>query len=339
MEYDKVIIDLLNRIVTLEEKVAKLEATGCNTQGNNLDVPSGSKKYRFLSDYLFQSNLPRIKLSYSAIEEILKFKLPDSATMHRAFWANTESHSIALSWLSVNYSVVEVNLEERYVVFEKKRNFEMTNNSINYLWNHGTEANWIDALNQYDVIIDTRSADTQWIEHFMDRIQAEDIKNISTSEFYEFLYEKYFVWIYTQKNRLASTRKHLRRYIDEDRLAELTAIREKIFNTDHANIEDCITATMEIRGLGIAGASGLLSILFPSEFGGVNEFIITLLRGVDGIGYGYDLAKMNTNILTAKDGVVLTKIYREKANELNARFETDFWTPRKIDKVLWACGR
>ena len=28
MDYDKIIIDLLNRIVTLEEKVAKLENTG-----------------------------------------------------------------------------------------------------------------------------------------------------------------------------------------------------------------------------------------------------------------------------------------------------------------------
>ena len=66
----------------------------------------------------------RIKLSYSEIEDILKFKLPDSALTHRTFWANTTSHSIALSWLSVSYEVVEANLEEQYVVFEKKRNFD-----------------------------------------------------------------------------------------------------------------------------------------------------------------------------------------------------------------------
>ena len=29
----------------------------------------------------------------------------------------------------------------------------------------------------------------------------------------------------------------------------------------------------------------------------------------------------------------------EKANELNQRFDTDFWTPRKIDMVLWSIGR
>ena len=77
---------------------------------------------------LYQSNSSRVKLSYSEIEDILKFKLPDSAATHCAFWENTTSHSIALSWLSVNYSVVEANLEEKYIIFEKKRDFEKNAN-------------------------------------------------------------------------------------------------------------------------------------------------------------------------------------------------------------------
>ena len=124
MDYEKIILDLLNRIVTLEDKVTRLEKLGSGVQSNGLDLPAGSKKYRFLSDYLHQSNSPRVKLSYSEIEDILKFKLPDSAATHRAFWANTTSHSVALSWLSVNFSVVEANLEEKYIIFEKKRDFE-----------------------------------------------------------------------------------------------------------------------------------------------------------------------------------------------------------------------
>ena len=124
MDYDKIIIDLLNRIVTLEEKVTKLENAGTASQVNEVELPTCSKKYRFLSDYLHESNQPRIKLSYTEIENILNFRLPDSAFTHRAFWANTISHSIALSWLSVNYEVVEVNLEDKYIVFEKKRDFE-----------------------------------------------------------------------------------------------------------------------------------------------------------------------------------------------------------------------
>ena len=124
MEYNKIILDLLNRIVILEDKVRQLETLVNTSQSTNSELPAGSKKYRFLSDYLHNSNLPQIKLSYDEIEDILQFKLPKSAETHRAFWANTTSHSIALSWLSVNYLVVEANLEDKYIIFEKKRNFE-----------------------------------------------------------------------------------------------------------------------------------------------------------------------------------------------------------------------
>ena len=125
MDYDKIIIDLLNRIVTLEERVAKLESGSAIVSQESPEQPVRSKKYRFLSEYLYESNQTRVKLTYAEIESILQFKLPESAATHRAFWANTTSHSIALSWLSVNYSVVEANLKERYIVFEKKRNFEI----------------------------------------------------------------------------------------------------------------------------------------------------------------------------------------------------------------------
>ena len=123
MDYDKIILDLLNRIVILEEKVEKLECAD-GSQQNVTELLPGSKKYRLLSDYLQESNQSRVKLSYAKIEEILGFELPDSAAVHRTFWANTASHSIALSWLSVNYSVVEVNLEDKYIVFEQVREFE-----------------------------------------------------------------------------------------------------------------------------------------------------------------------------------------------------------------------
>ena len=122
MEYDKIILDLIGRIVTLEEKVTKLENN--NVQSREAELPSVSKKYRLLSDYLFSSCEDRVTLTFQEIEDILKFQLPESAIVHKAFWANTTSHSIALSWLSVDYSVVEANLEKKYIVFEKKREFE-----------------------------------------------------------------------------------------------------------------------------------------------------------------------------------------------------------------------
>ena len=149
MEYDKIIIDLLNRIVNLEERVTELEKNETTNKSSNVELPAGSKKYRFLSDYLLESEQSQIKLSYAEIENILKFKLPDSAKTHRAFWANTKTHSIALSWMSVNYEVVEVNLEEKYVVFEKKRSFDTMRFSKSTAT---TEENYLSKCNNTDMI-------------------------------------------------------------------------------------------------------------------------------------------------------------------------------------------
>ena len=50
---------------------------------------------------------------------LIQFELPDSARNHRPFWANTTTHSIALSWLSIGYETVSVNMDKQIVVFEK----------------------------------------------------------------------------------------------------------------------------------------------------------------------------------------------------------------------------
>ena len=121
MNYEKMILEMFDRIVTLEEKVTMLE-NAHNTKQASVAAPEeykSSKKYRFLSTYLKDSEEYSIKLTFSEIESILQFKLADSAKKHKEFWANSTSHSIALSWLSVNYKTVEVNLEEEYIVFEK----------------------------------------------------------------------------------------------------------------------------------------------------------------------------------------------------------------------------
>ena len=165
MDYDKIILDLLNRIVTLEEKVTKLEKLSSEGQPNEVEVPTGSKKYRFLSDYLHKSNLAQVKLTYSEIEDILKFKLPDSALTHRAFWANTTSHSIALSWLSVNYSVVEVNLEEKYIVFEKIREFETMKKNRSTVT---TEDNHLQSNKNYDMVDLYKKLKVALFKDFMD---------------------------------------------------------------------------------------------------------------------------------------------------------------------------
>jgi len=126
---DRVILELLNRISVLEEKVAILESMNPQVkQVNEMTSQIPSKKYRKLSDYLHTRGEPRISLSFKDIENIIEFDLPDSAHKHRAFWANTTTHSIALSWLGVGYETVEVYIDEKdknkqIIVFERKRHY------------------------------------------------------------------------------------------------------------------------------------------------------------------------------------------------------------------------
>jgi len=159
------------------------------------------------------------------------------------------------------------------------------------------------------------------------------------TEFYDFLFDKYFVWKYTQKNRLSTTRKALKKYIDEKRLDELEKIQKEVFYMSHDDAEACIRVATKIKGLGTAGASGLLAILFPEDFGTVDQFVVKTLVVANDEKYINELKKIKPNWISKKQGSMLISILREKAKELNRRFSTEFWTPRKVDMVLWSLGR
>lgn len=120
MDYDRIILELLNRISVLEDKVNVLERNMPPAKKNTAPV---GKKYRYLSDFLYNSNKDSVELTFDEIEGIINEKLPDSAHRHREFWSNTESHSIAISWMSVGYKTVKVDILNQYVVFEKKREY------------------------------------------------------------------------------------------------------------------------------------------------------------------------------------------------------------------------
>lgn len=118
MEYDRIIIELLNRVSVLEERLAALEKGPISNESAKV-----SKKYRKLTDYLVAKEacgVNEIRLSFSEIENILGFELPDSKK-HKAFWANTESHPIALAWLCTSFKTVESDVDSEVIVWEKRR--------------------------------------------------------------------------------------------------------------------------------------------------------------------------------------------------------------------------
>lgn len=123
MDYDRIILELLDRIKKLEEDVAMLKENYPQiAEGipSSADIPAPSKKYQCLTDYLLQSGENQVHLTFREVEQILGFSLPASARVHRAFWANTTTHSIALSWLSCEYETVDVDMKNEEVVFRKK---------------------------------------------------------------------------------------------------------------------------------------------------------------------------------------------------------------------------
>ncbi|MDO4756492.1 MAG: hypothetical protein Q4A54_09120 [Parabacteroides sp.] len=213
---------------------------------------------------------------------------------------------------------------------------EKSESIISNLWNHGSKEAWNNALDNYYALL---NAEAQKLDTYMKNISANEIAQLSVNDFYNFLYDGYFVWKYTAKNRLATTRKSLRRYVEENKLSELEHIQRRLFLVDHSNIGECLSIAKEIRGLGTAGASGLLAILFPEDFGTVDQFVVKALREVEGLSQSAELAKMKPESLSIENGVLLIKIMREQAQKLNKTFDTDFWTPRKIDMILWATRR
>ena len=122
---DKLILELYERVVTLEDKVAILENAMSEKQsantvcGRDEDVVEIKGKYRLLSDYLVSTGKNEITLTFSEIEEILHEKLPPSARLHRANWSNTQTLALAKSWYNVGYRTVEVDMTNEIIKFER----------------------------------------------------------------------------------------------------------------------------------------------------------------------------------------------------------------------------
>lgn len=176
------------------------------------------------------------------------------------------------------------------------------------------------------------------IEREMAELDRRSIQSLKAEEFYDWLYTKYFVWKYTQVNRLVTTRKSLEdRHGNPSGLAELGKIQAQIFTIDtRKNSDKALENAGHIGGLGMAGASGLLAILFPDDFGTVDKVVVENLQQIP--EYYPFLPKIKddgtVNIRLAH-AVFMVNVFREKAHELNVQFHTDYWTPRRIDMALW----
>jgi hypothetical protein len=120
---------------------------------------------------------------------------------------------------------------------------------------------------------------------------------------------------------------------------------------DPGDIAIGLRVASAIPGLGIVGASGLLSLMYPSAFGLVDEFVVRGLREVEGLKEAAALARMSGRRLGIRDGAILIGILRRKGTDLSclldawAQRNAAYMTERPTDTLMrfagatWPCTR
>jgi len=208
--------------------------------------------------------------------------------------------------------------------------------NINDLWHSTDPDEWEQALLHYwDFVLPRNIA----LERALDSLDLKRLQCLSPQGWYDFLHEEYFRWKYTAPNRYATTVKRLETYIEDHALEELDCLRQQLLHLDLHDVRAGLEIAQQVRGLGTAGASGLLSLMYPDRFATVDQFVVKALRLVVDLPEGDALTKMKPESLSLTDGALLISILTRKAKENNQLFGTPDWTPRKIDMVLWTFGR
>jgi hypothetical protein len=84
---------------------------------------TGGLRYHPLAAWLGDRPLAdyEAELSFSQIEELIGRRLPPSARLHQAWWANSDSHSQARAWLEAGWTVSSFDLDREQVVFVRAK--------------------------------------------------------------------------------------------------------------------------------------------------------------------------------------------------------------------------
>jgi len=90
-------------------------------------------KYYALQRYLESLDVDQWSATFSEIEAILRFPLPDSAYSYPAWWANQEGngHSHCKAWQNVGWRTGELDLKDHNVTFHRKPSSLRSQNASN----------------------------------------------------------------------------------------------------------------------------------------------------------------------------------------------------------------
>lgn len=77
-------------------------------------------KYEPLTHFLAANRTDEIPMSFSEIETIVGFKLPEKASGIRAWWSNNPSNNVMTkAWLAAGYVTERVDMGSRRLVFRR----------------------------------------------------------------------------------------------------------------------------------------------------------------------------------------------------------------------------
>lgn len=155
---------------------------------------------------------------------------------------------------------------------------------ISELWESSEKKKWRDALSSYWENPSVRK--NLEVEEFMDKLHTEGIRRSDSKGWRAFLVV-YFHWKFTGTylgTRLAD--------LESNQPERLFSVKKLLFESDPKNIQKALERARYIRGLGPAGASGLLAVLFPKWFGTVDRFVVNALLEVTTLPERYKLLKM-----------------------------------------------
>ncbi|HUT37367.1 MAG TPA: hypothetical protein VNE39_28045 [Planctomycetota bacterium] len=208
--------------------------------------------------------------------------------------------------------------------------------NVDQLWHSSDPQVWKQELERYWDFVKPRNVE---LEESLEALDLGRLRSMDGQGWYDFLHDEYFPWKFTVQYICTCNRRYLREHVEKNGLDELDQTRRRLLGLDLHEARKCLDTAMSIPGLAVAGASGLLALMYPHAFGTVDQFVVRALREVSGLPEEPALDRMAPKGLTPSNGVVLIDILKRKAIENNRLFGTTTWTPRKIDKVLWTYGR
>lgn len=175
------------------------------------------------------------------------------------------------------------------------------------------------------------------IQAFADKIrQVFSLSGSNADVIYSFMVNEFFIWKYGfSAYRYKRYRDLFIEAFDNNRL-QLEQIFETIFNkavssglrtgNDKCEIILYLASAFNRKGIGASGASALLSLIFPDYIGTCDSVFLKQ----------YNLNKQTAYRLCRTSIAIIEDYMANQAANLNKLSGSDFWTPRKIDKAVWA---